>query len=106
MNHPNLMAAIPVNQKDASKKKWEMPFGAILERLKDRTRERVICSDHDEAIPAALNGRCDAQKLYIDLYPNGTKSEFDDLGGPGPSDSQGGSRAPEDELSNQSKGGR
>ncbi|HET7229020.1 MAG TPA: hypothetical protein VFJ16_03425 [Longimicrobium sp.] len=45
MTSPQLVALIPVDQEMARKKKWAMPFGSLYERLKARTRGRLIRVD-------------------------------------------------------------
>ncbi len=46
MNSPDLSAFIPTNRKDAQNVGWgEMPFGPLLEALKKRAHDRVICAD-------------------------------------------------------------
>jgi beta-lactamase superfamily II metal-dependent hydrolase len=57
MTNKNLMAVIPVNQAMAQKKKWSMPFPPLWDRLKEKTRGRVMLSDSDAALPddAALS---------------------------------------------------
>lgn len=46
MTSPDLVALIPVNEEMAKKKRWKMPFASLYERLKTRTRGRVIRVDH------------------------------------------------------------
>jgi len=61
MNHPDLVAFIPVSVAEAQKNRWfEMPFSKLLQRLKQKTRGRVVLSDPDSPPPsdedlAALN---------------------------------------------------
>ena len=46
MTSPELVAMIPVNEEFArDKKHWDMPFQPLLERLKERTRGRVLRAD-------------------------------------------------------------
>ena len=49
MTNKDLMAVIPVNQEMAAKKKWNMPFPPLWNRLKELTRGRVVLSDSDVA---------------------------------------------------------
>jgi hypothetical protein len=55
MTRPDLTAMIPVYKEAAEQRNWAMPFPALLERLKEKTRGRVLYSDPmlpppDEAI--------------------------------------------------------
>ena len=45
MESPDLVALIPVDQEMAERKKWSMPFGPLYERLKQKTRGRVLRVD-------------------------------------------------------------
>ena len=45
MTSEDLIAMIPVERQIAEKKKWQMPFHALLERLEEKTRGRVIRLD-------------------------------------------------------------
>jgi len=45
MTNPDLVAMIPVNRAMARKKRWNMPFPPLLERLNDKCRSRVIHQD-------------------------------------------------------------
>lgn len=67
MNHPELVAMIPVNQAFAKSKRppatgWKMPFDPLLERLREKTKGRVIIMDEqfpksepEDTKPALLN---------------------------------------------------
>lgn len=57
MTNKDLMAVIPVNQEMAQKKKWNMPFPPLWNRLKEKTRGRVVLSDSSVELPddAALS---------------------------------------------------
>jgi hypothetical protein len=45
MNSPELVAMIPVDEEIARVKRWSMPFPALLRRLQERTRGRVLRAD-------------------------------------------------------------
>jgi hypothetical protein len=45
MASPDLVALVPVDQAMAAKKRWAMPFGPLYERLKEKTRGRVLRVD-------------------------------------------------------------
>ncbi|HET7461604.1 MAG TPA: MBL fold metallo-hydrolase [Longimicrobium sp.] len=45
MTSPDLVALIPVNEEMAKKKRWKMPFASLYERLKGKTRGRVLRVD-------------------------------------------------------------
>jgi len=45
MTSPDLVALIPVDQAMATRKRWKMPFGSLYERLKTKTRGRVLRVD-------------------------------------------------------------
>jgi hypothetical protein len=45
MKSPELVAMIPVDEKQAEKKKWAMPFGPLYDRLKEKTHGRVMRAD-------------------------------------------------------------
>jgi hypothetical protein len=47
MTHPDLVAMIPVYKQAAEKRGWAMPFPALLSRLKEKTRGRILYSDPD-----------------------------------------------------------
>ncbi len=48
MEHPGLIAAVPVNHDVAVKKRWhEMPLNELMERLREKTRGRLLRSDED-----------------------------------------------------------
>ena len=50
MTSPRLAAMIPVDETMArEKKKWDMPFGALLSRLEEKTKGRVIRADRTVA---------------------------------------------------------
>lgn len=51
MVHDGLVAMIPVDAEMASKKHWSMPFAPLLERLREKTRGRIIRID--EGLPGA-----------------------------------------------------
>jgi hypothetical protein len=56
MNHPDLMAMIPVDRKKAEKKRWEMPEHNLFETLLKKTQGRVILAD--EGDDSQLKVRC------------------------------------------------
>ena len=45
MESPDLVALIPVEKEMAAKKRWDMPFPPLYERLKEKARGRVIRVD-------------------------------------------------------------
>ncbi len=47
MTRPDLTAMVPVYREAAEKRGWAMPFPSLLERLKEKTRGRVLYSDPD-----------------------------------------------------------
>jgi hypothetical protein len=49
MTSPDLVAMIPVNEEQAKKKEWAMPFAPLLQRLEEKTRGRILRMDQDEA---------------------------------------------------------
>ncbi len=53
MTHRDLLALVPVNKAMARKKQWKMPFAPLYQRLKERTRGRVVLADATEPLPAA-----------------------------------------------------
>ena len=55
MESPDLVAMIPVNHAMALKKKWNMPFPPLLQRLEEKCRGRVIRLDSpmEESVAAA-----------------------------------------------------
>ncbi|HEX8393541.1 MAG TPA: MBL fold metallo-hydrolase [Longimicrobium sp.] len=81
MNSPNLVALIPVDEGMAKKRKWKMPFCSLYERLKERTRGRILRADHgrlpfNEAAKYGLSQeqhnqwerRTPGDDLWIDCY--------------------------------------
>ncbi len=84
MTSSDLVAAIPVDQEFANNvKNWEMPAGALYQRLKEKARERVLRADWewpagDDQKPAALKAEewerfvssvsIDPGGLFIDYY--------------------------------------
>ena len=68
MNNPDLMAMIPVDTNKAKSKTsktnpngWEMPEKNLFDRLKERTRGRVVLAD--ESDDAKLKARCQDTKF-------------------------------------------
>ena len=65
MARPDLVAMIPVDEQMAHRPKggnpdgWDMPFGALLERLKEKTRGRVLRAD--TGLPEKPDGVADAE---------------------------------------------
>lgn len=52
MTSPDLIALVPVNKEQALKNRWkEMPFDKLMDRLRERTRGRVIQSDSGALAP-------------------------------------------------------
>ena len=45
MTSPDLVAMIPVNREMALKKRWDMPFDPLLQRLEEKTSHRVMRVD-------------------------------------------------------------
>jgi beta-lactamase superfamily II metal-dependent hydrolase len=46
MVSPDLVAMIPVHAEHAEKRRWSMPFPPLLDRLNEKTRGRILLSDH------------------------------------------------------------
>jgi hypothetical protein len=74
MTHPELVAMIPVDEEQAEKKSWAMPFGPLAERLAERCRQRVLRADRGvperpENVPAAewerFTGRTAVSELWV-----------------------------------------
>lgn len=67
MKHPELMAAIPVNQKTAADRKWKMPYEPLLERLEQKCCGRVAVLDED--VGKSFGSKLIKKKteLYFDL---------------------------------------
>lgn len=63
MNHPELVAMIPVDQKNAKAQEWKMPAKKLLKRLMEKTEGRVIRMDK----PPAKNNNA------FDTLPKGNK---------------------------------
>ena len=63
MTHPELVALIPVDTARADKEEWEMPFGALLEDLMDKTNKRVFTSDK---IPEVNDADKDWCRISVD----------------------------------------
>ena len=56
MEHPGLIAMVPVNRAVAVKKKWtEMPLEELMEALSEKTRGRLLCAD-DDSFPKKPKG--------------------------------------------------
>src|SRR5262249_23286413 len=52
MTSPELAALVPVNKAEAEKNRWfEMPFEKLMQRLREKTRGRVVVSDSAVARP-------------------------------------------------------
>jgi hypothetical protein len=75
MTSPELVAMIPVDRKMAEKKHWDMPFEALLTRLHEKTRGRVLridkgLGDKPDDVSASLwkafVDRTDVSDLAID----------------------------------------
>lgn len=62
MTDPELVAFIPVDAGVAERKRWNMPFPSLLERLTECTRGRVLRSD-DPVRPAFLRRRAQPKHL-------------------------------------------
>lgn len=86
MDHPDLVALIPVDEEMAHKPKggspkgWNMPFPPLLRRLKEKTGGRILRVDHGlprrpSKIPAAdwdrFIKRCSKDDLYLDYTVEG-----------------------------------
>jgi hypothetical protein len=74
MTHPELVAMIPVDEEQAEKKSWAMPFGPLAERLAERCRQRVLRADRGVPekpanVPAAewerFTGRTAESELWV-----------------------------------------
>jgi len=67
MQSPDLVALIPVNHEMAVKKKWNMPFPPLIQRLQEKCRGRVLRMDSpmEESVAAAARalGAEDAQRF-------------------------------------------
>ncbi len=50
MRSPDLMALIPVDSAVAQKKKWDMPFPPLVNRLREKTSDRILRSDDAVAL--------------------------------------------------------
>jgi hypothetical protein len=76
MSSPDLIAMIPVNREMAKKMKWNMPFPALLSRLNEKTRGRIIdaelgvAGNRPDGLPATQWGRfirrTDVQPHWVD----------------------------------------
>ena len=56
MTHRDLVTMIPIDESFArGTRQWNMPFPPLLERLKERTRERILRGDRpsSEAVAAS-----------------------------------------------------
>jgi len=51
MTHRDLMAFVPVEKAMAQKKRWNMPFPPLFQRLLEKTRGRVVLADATVALP-------------------------------------------------------
>ena len=86
MEHPELVALIPVDEtmarkaKGSSPKGWDMPFPPLLEKLQEKTGGRVLRVDHGlprrpSKVPAAewkrFTSRCVEDGLYLDYKVEG-----------------------------------
>jgi hypothetical protein len=45
MNHPELVAMIPVDAEQADAKEWAMPFAPLAQRLREKTSGRILRAD-------------------------------------------------------------
>ncbi len=59
MTSPDLVAMIPVDREVALKKRWNMPCGPVLQRLEQKTGQRVLRVD-DKTPPRTQGGMSDA----------------------------------------------
>ena len=77
MTHRDLVALVPVDEAQAAKKRWAMPFGPLRRRLRERTGGRVVRADvgieppaEDDppagGVDADFEARVDVQELWID----------------------------------------
>ena len=68
MERPDLVAMIPVDEQMAHRPKggnpdgWDMPFPPLLERLKEKTRGRVLRADSGPPPPEELAGLSAAER--------------------------------------------
>ncbi len=81
MTSNDLVSMIPVEEEMAEKKKWNMPFPPLYERLKEKSKGRVIRID--EGVPkkgqriskrdwrAFLRNTTEVDNLYIDFVVSG-----------------------------------
>jgi hypothetical protein len=80
MTRPDLVAMIPVYKEAAEQRGWAMPFPTLLERLKEKTRGRVLYSDpslpskdeeptpeHWDIVDCCVNVDPGDQDLWIEL---------------------------------------
>jgi hypothetical protein len=59
MTSPDLVAMIPVDRQMALKKRWNMPCEPVLQRLEEKTGQRVLRID-DSTPPRTQGGMSDA----------------------------------------------
>ncbi len=57
MTSPDLVAMVPVNHEMAVKKRWDMPFDPLLQRLEEKTGQRVMRVDdaYPKPQPVGMN---------------------------------------------------
>jgi len=78
MTSPHLVAMIPVVRAVAreqttehNKTGWEMPFGHLFDRLKEKTRERIVLGDGDPDEEKAAFAAADS--LFEPTYAAGAE---------------------------------
>jgi ABC-type Fe3+-citrate transport system substrate-binding protein len=77
MEHPDLVAMIPVHRKTAEDQKWKFPYPPLWKALKERARGRVLLADS----PDIQEIQDDAEKMLTDEeWEKFTKAtDFQDL---------------------------
>ena len=63
MTSPDLLAVIPLNREMAKKKRWNMPYVKLFERLKTKTNNRTYITDDDDDHPFVTR----KTELYADF---------------------------------------
>ena len=63
MTSPDLLAVIPLNREMAKKKRWNMPYAKLFERLKTKTNNRTYITDDDDDHPFVTR----KTELYADF---------------------------------------
>ena len=87
MVSPELTALVPVDEEMASKRRWVMPFPALLTRLDEQTRGRILRSDRGvpqdlrsaPLAPSALVGGIREEDLFLEVVVSKAVQGRDDL---------------------------